>query len=218
MTGGRVNPADLPPVRHVIWDWNGTLLDDADLSISVVNEILRRRQLRELNRQRYADTFDFPVREYYVRLGIPADEFPVEGGRFIAEYDRRVEEAPLREGALELLRDLGARGIECSVLSAARTESIEAVLESRQLRELFSEVVGLDNQYAEGKVAAGRAWLERRGLDVSSAVMVGDTTHDYEVAAAIGVRCILLESGHQCRAKLLSTGCEVLSQLSDLRL
>ncbi len=205
------------PVRHVIWDWNGTLLDDADLSISVVNEILRRRQLAELNRQRYADTFDFPVQDYYVRLGIPAKDFPLEGGRFIAEYDRRVEEAPLRAGALQLLRDFGSRGIECSVLSAARTHSIEAVLETRQLRGFFGEVVGLDNQYAEGKVAAGKAWLERRRLDVGSAVMVGDTTHDYEVATAIGVRCVLVESGHQSREKLLSTGCKVLAQLSDFR-
>ena len=48
--------------KHVIWDWNGTLLDDAVLCVEVMNVVLARRKLPPLTAERYADRFRFPVR------------------------------------------------------------------------------------------------------------------------------------------------------------
>jgi phosphoglycolate phosphatase len=53
-----------PSYRHIIWDWNGTLLDDVDYSVGVMNILLRRRGLPALDRARYHVVFDFPVRDY----------------------------------------------------------------------------------------------------------------------------------------------------------
>ena len=46
-----------PRYRHLIWDWNGTLLDDVEYCVGVMNVILRRRGLPELDRQRYHAVF-----------------------------------------------------------------------------------------------------------------------------------------------------------------
>jgi phosphoglycolate phosphatase len=59
----------VPRYRHIVWDWNGTLLDDLDYSIGVMNTLLARRALPLLDRARYHALFDFPVRDYYYRLG-----------------------------------------------------------------------------------------------------------------------------------------------------
>jgi phosphoglycolate phosphatase len=54
--------------QNIIWDWNGTLLDDVMLAINVVNEILRDHDKQALTHERYLEIFDFPVKHYYVPL------------------------------------------------------------------------------------------------------------------------------------------------------
>ena len=43
----------LQKYRHIIWDWNGTLLDDAWLCVEILNEILRRRNEQPVTHERY---------------------------------------------------------------------------------------------------------------------------------------------------------------------
>jgi len=53
----------------IIWDWNGTLLDDMDICISSMNRMLSKRELPELNIDKYRDVFTFPVIDYYKAIG-----------------------------------------------------------------------------------------------------------------------------------------------------
>ena len=46
--------------RHIIWDFNGTLIDEIDIMIAVMNRLLSRRSLPLLDRDRYRDVFTFP--------------------------------------------------------------------------------------------------------------------------------------------------------------
>ena len=55
--------------RTIIWDWNGTLLDDVDISIAATNMLLEERGLPLLDKKRYQEVFDFPVKDYYARIG-----------------------------------------------------------------------------------------------------------------------------------------------------
>ena len=56
-------------LEHIVWDWNGTLLDDRWLTIAVMNRLLARRNMDELTEDRYLQFFTFPVIDYYRRLG-----------------------------------------------------------------------------------------------------------------------------------------------------
>ena len=56
---------------HVIWDWNGTLLDDAWLCVDVMNGMLCRRALPVLTPAKYEESFDFPVLDFYRRRELP---------------------------------------------------------------------------------------------------------------------------------------------------
>jgi phosphoglycolate phosphatase len=205
-------------VEQVVWDWNGTLLDDLEHSVAVMNELLGREGLEPLSVERYRRLFDFPVRRYYERLG-----FDLSGGHwdrlaaeFIRGYDRGVRGCRLHPGAGELLHELGARGVRSSILTAARRASVEALLDHHGARALVGEVVGLDDHYASGKESIARAWQEQTAIDRRTTVLVGDTLHDAEVAAVLGIRCILVSVGHHGRSRLAESGHAVVGSFAEL--
>ncbi len=205
-------------VAHVIWDWNGTLLDDAELCVEVMNEVLSRRRLRPITAETYAGAFRFPVREYYRELGFDfeAESFEVIGTEFIAGYSAREASCGLRADALFTLKGLAARGIRQSVLSASQQARLEHQARRLEVHAHFEALVGLDDHYAAGKIEVGLRWMERSGVDPVRTVLVGDTDHDVEVARALGVKCVLVPSGHQSVERLSRCGVEVLSSLSSL--
>jgi len=193
-----------PPYRHVIWDWNGTLLDDLDLSIDVMNGLLGRRRLPRLDRTRYHALFDFPVQHYYERLGFdPAvDRFERLSAEFISAYDARRFDCALHGGVTELLTSVAQAGLGQSILSAYRGETLREVVAHFGLAAHFTHVDGLDNIHARSKAALGHALVARLGLPPRELLLVGDTLHDFDVAQELGVDCILVSAGHHPAERL----------------
>ena len=78
--------------KHVIWDWNGTLVDDTWLFVDIMNGVLKDRNLNGITLQDYRNVFDFPVEDYYLKLGFNFSEeaFKTAGLDFIKIYDTNV--------------------------------------------------------------------------------------------------------------------------------
>jgi phosphoglycolate phosphatase len=204
--------------RHIIWDWNGTLLDDLDLCVDVMNGLLDRRSLPLLDRARYHRLFDFPVRAYYERLGFDfaRDSFEELSVEFISAYDARRWECRLQPGAQTILGSLQAAGLSQSVLSAYRQETLREIVGHFGLTPHFKRILGLDNIYAHSKAELGRNWVAELGLPRGEILLIGDTLHDLDVARAIGVNCVLVACGHHPEARLRSHTDHVLADLSGL--
>ena len=64
--------------KGIIWDWNGTLLNDTKLAVESMNKILLKRGLPVLTVERYKHVFTFPVRDYYQSVGFDFDKEPFE--------------------------------------------------------------------------------------------------------------------------------------------
>ncbi len=205
--------------EYVIWDFNGTLLDDVWLCIDVMNDMLNRRGLKTLSPSRYADIFDFPVQEYYQRAGWDLSRYPFEmlSDEFMSGYHARKLSCKLRAEAVEVFSRLYATGINQSILSAAQTSMVEELVAHFQIGKYFTSLHGLDNHHAAGKLEIATAWMEENEADPEKVVFVGDTTHDKVVANAIGVDCVLVYSGHQTRGKLEATGAPVVDSLEEIR-
>ena len=90
--------------KHIIWDWNGTLFDDAWLCVDIMNGMLARWDLPPVTPASYEALFDFPVRDYYRTIGWDFSVVPFEtlSDEFISTYYRRMNECPLRGEAREL--------------------------------------------------------------------------------------------------------------------
>lgn len=204
--------------RHVIWDWNGTLVDDVSATLAAINRMLSARGLPSLEVARYREVFDFPVRRYYERLGFDFDRerFEYTCDEYFTHYGQLWPACQLRAGAREALARTSALGLSHSVLSATEHSMLRAQAEHHQLHELIDAWIGVDDTLARGKLAEGRAWLARQALDPAQVVLVGDTLHDLEVARELGVECVLLEGGHHSSERLRASGAHVCSELSEV--
>lgn len=199
---------------HVVWDWNGTILDDAGLCVDIINGLLAARGKPLLTLEGYRAIFRFPVRDYYVDAGFDfsSETFEAVGKEWADEYERRKAECAPRPGVLEVLRGLHERGLGQSLLSAYSQPALEEMAGSYGLKGLFTHIRGLDNIYAPGKVALGKKLISDLGGDGRTVLMVGDTGHDLEVAGAMGADCVLLAGGHQSGSRLAALGARVLER------
>ncbi len=203
-------------IKHVIWDFNGTLVDDVQLVLNITNDILRGRQLPLVDADRYRDIFEFPVSKYYAKLGLPGEgkAFRAVADVFAKNFESGMHDCSIRDDAIDCIEALSARGTSSSLLSASRQASLVALADQFQLTEIMTDICGIEDHYAHSKVESGRRWLADTGKAPEELVMVGDTAHDYEVATALGASCILVSYGHSSRDKLAVTGCPIADSLS----
>jgi len=203
--------------RYIIWDWNGTLFDDAWLCIEIINDLLARRGLPMVDSVSYEEQFTFPVKEYYRTVGFDFDTIPFEqlAAEFMAQYDRRRFECRLQPGARQVLDALATRKVKQSILSAYEQSRLDEMVAFMNLREFFTHTFGLNDFYSAGKLDLGRRLLA--DIDYpAEAVLVGDSLHDAEVAEAMEIDCVLIPCGHYSRARLSTNGNRVLDSLQQI--
>lgn len=205
--------------KHIIWDWNGTLLDDAWLCVEVLNGLLSKRGRAAISESAYRQNFGFPVIDFYEYLGFDTDRdsFDKVSREFIGDYEARwLTECALHSETVTILDQLRGEGFSHSVLSAAKQEALEQGIGHFGIEDHFLDLIGTDNIYATGKVARGRQWIEQLDYLREEVVIVGDTLHDLEVAQNIGTDCILLTHGHHSPERLAATGAPLAHSLSEL--
>ena len=209
-------PPPVSPIRQVLWDWNGTLLDDLTYAIGVRNRTFPAFGLPRIGSvAEYHRQFTFPVRRYYERAGVTDETFVAVAHAWMAEYVRGFDNVPLHGDAVETLARFAAAGVRQAVLSATRRDMLESQIARFPIRAYFTDVLGLSDIYARSKEAVGLDYLARCGVPAASTLMIGDTLHDAEVARAMGTGCVLVARGHQSRETLLTAGVPVMDTLLE---
>lgn len=209
-------PPPVSPIRQVLWDWNGTLLDDLTYAIGVRNRTFPAFGLPRIGSvAEYHRQFTFPVRRYYERAGVTDETFVAVAHAWMAEYVRGFDTVPLHGDAVETLARFAAAGVRQAVLSATRRDMLESQIARFPIRAYFTDVLGLSDIYARSKEAVGLDYLARCGVPAASTLMIGDTLHDAEVARAMGTGCVLVARGHQSRETLLTAGVPVMDTLLE---
>ncbi|WP_167614466.1 HAD family hydrolase [Maribellus sediminis] len=205
-------------MKSVIWDWNGTLLNDLDHCIASINVLLEKRQLPLLSHNHYKEVFSFPVKDYYAAIGFDfsKEDFAIPAREFIDLYNDKVEHCSLHPAANAVLAHLQNKGNKQFVLSAMQEDMLEKTLKQQGIFDYFDAIAGLNHHYATSKIERGEQLIEQNKISKDNAVMIGDTIHDYEVAEQLGIKCILIADGHQSARRLKSTGAPVLDNLGEL--
>lgn len=206
-------------LKAVIWDWNGTLLDDVDYAMGCMNRVLGRRQMPLLTKERYRRIFGFPVREYYQRAGFDFDteSFETVSAEFIAHYYRDLSTPKLYQGARELVEELDSIGIVQCILSAMESEPLHQQLRMNRIEGRMKYIQGLDHTFATSKSEVGKNLLEQVGNRGDDMLFIGDTTHDVEVAQALGIEVIILAHGHHEWEMFNTASCKVFAGFRELR-
>jgi phosphoglycolate phosphatase len=200
-------------IRHIVWDWNGTLLDDIGACVETINRMLRRRTLPLLDANRYREIFGFPVRDCYLVLGfdLEREDWDAVAREFHANYAEASQSAGLRPGTVAALERFRRYGVPMSILSASPRDLLDAELLRFHMRDTFQHVYGLGDIYASSKIELGRLLLDDIRFPPGNILLVGDTTHDHAVARELGWQCVLVGGGHQSEEKLRRCDCPVLT-------
>ena len=204
--------------KHVIWDWNGTLLDDRWLCVEGINESLKKRLLPTITEDIYKNVFSFPVEDYYERLGFnfKKEPFEVAGDEFVAYYAKFFHKTKLHRQVPSVVKDINAAGLSQSILSAGKQEYLNEWVKIHGLSDYFTIIRGIDNQYARGKVELGISFINELPYDNNEVIMIGDTVHDSDVADAMHIDCLLIDHGHMGNERLQDTGREVISRMGQV--
>lgn len=188
-------------VGTIIWDWNGTLLDDVDACIEVENAMFMERGVPAMTRERYLDIFGFPIVDFYRVAGMSFERETYEELTEIYArlYLERAKSCCLADGAAHALDTFRRMGFRQVVLSASFDGWLRDQMSAFAIEGYFSDVIGQDTAAANGKLETARRCLA--GL-AGRVVLIGDTDHDLEVAAGLGADCVLVAAGHQARHRL----------------
>jgi phosphoglycolate phosphatase len=209
--GGKKEGLDLANAL-ILWDFNGTLIDDVSVCVDCINTLLSRRNLKTMSIDEYRDAFDFPVRGFYERFGFDftAETYDAIADEWIQEYHSQMQtRMTLRAGARELIAALDASGNRQGVLSAYKEDSLRAALDGLGLNGRFDPIIGGGDYHANGKLDVARERLATVNIPLQNIVLIGDTVHDYDVARALGMQAVLISDGHQSENRLRACGCPV---------
>lgn len=200
----------------MLWDWNGTLLDDVVISMETMNHLLKRRNMKTIESlEAYRAIFGFPVIDYYRQLGFDfkKESFESISVEFIALYTQLSKHCSLMEGARELLEDLRKQHIHHVIVSASQQADLLRQVQQFQCEELFDDIIGISDIYAASKIERAKQWIQNSLHRFDELFFVGDSLHDKEVADALQCRCFLIAQGHQNYDRLKQSGAVVLPNL-----
>lgn len=206
--------------KAIIWDYNGTLLNDIEIGIESINLMLSKRSLPLLTSESYREVFTFPVKDYYEKVGFDfqKEDWDLTAQEFITNYTKRLPQSDIFPEARILLDLFKQQGKKQFILSAMEVNMLKQSTEQLAIKDFFDEISGINNIYASSKIQNGQNLFQKHQLNAKDVCLLGDTTHDYEVAQSLGCHCYLIASGHQSFEKLKATGCpNIIESLNDIK-
>jgi len=206
-------------INTIIWDWNGTLLNDIEICVDSINILLKQRNHKTLSLEKYREIFTFPVKDYYIRAGFnfekePFDKVAIE---FIDIYREKILNASLFTEVEQTLNFFKIKGFKQIIISAMEKDFLLQSVEQNKIETYFETIAGINNHHAVSKLELTQNIVINQKINPNKCILIGDTLHDFEVAENISCKCILVSSGHQSLKKLSKANCRIVSNLSQVK-
>ncbi|MEE1075722.1 MAG: HAD family hydrolase [Acutalibacteraceae bacterium] len=201
----------------VVWDWNGTIVDDVNTSLMSVNDMLIKRNLPTITIQQYHQYLDTPIYKFYEHIfDLNKITFDVIQSEFNSGYNKYISDNPLNDGAIAVMKKLKESDIKQVIVSSSNQDIVQKGAEKFGVAEYMNYISGSSDNFVGSKVERAIGVISKITTDYSKVVVIGDTLHDCQLANEIGADCILLSTGHQSKADLQTTGKPVIDSLNEL--
>ncbi len=210
-------------MKTLIWDYNGTIIDDVEMCLRIENGMMERRQMAvwPQSLEAYRDAFCFPVIDYYYKLGYTFENETYEdiSVEFNDLYKEHFHECGLMDGFEDKITEAIDKGYRNVILSASRHDALNAQCRKLGIEKYFDEILGIDNYLAGSKIDMALQWMKNSGTSPDECMYIGDTQHDYDTAKALGIsHIVLISCGHQSE-RVLRQYCEnVVPSLREVNL
>jgi phosphoglycolate phosphatase-like HAD superfamily hydrolase len=211
-------------VEHIVWDWNGTLLDDLAIVVAAVNDTLALAGRPPISVEEYGANYTRPVLRFYERLlgrKVPGEEWLQFDETFHDSYRSMVGSARLATDAVDALAAAAEIGVSQSLLSMYWHDELIPQVERFDLNRFLVRVDGLRGTPGDRKVAYLEEHLRAvdRGrsvaLNPASVLVIGDALDDADAARVLGMACVLFDGGAHPPSQLESAGVPVVNSLME---
>lgn len=189
---------------HCIWDFNGTLLADAQLALEADNRLLAQMGKEPITMETYRTYMRNPLPGFYRDIGCDLDAYSYAwiNRAFLDYFNPRLAQVGLIPGTKEMLARLSNEGDTHSILSSSHEPVLLEQARALGVDEGMQAITGMPNDNGDSKEERGVHQLSLLGIPKTEAVLIGDMTTDAFVAEHMGIRCVLVTWGHNTRARL----------------
>ena len=204
---------------HLVWDWNGTLLDDNTAVVGATNAAFGEVGLAPITVEQYREMYCIPIPRFYERLmgRLPTDaEWEVMDGVFHRHYTEQRDACGLTAGAAELLAQWQLTGRSQSIMSMYRHDELVPVVRGYGIERHFVRVDGRTGPSGGSKSEyMARHLAAMEAISPHHTVVIGDAVDDAVAAAHAGAKAVLYTGGSHSRASLEKAGVPVVDTLAE---
>jgi phosphoglycolate phosphatase-like HAD superfamily hydrolase len=203
---------------HVVWDWNGTLVEDLPVVVESVNAALDAIGEPPITEDGYRAHFTRPVGQFYERLlkrSVSSEEWATLDRVFHNQYRATLDRVPLATDAMAAINSVVDRGWSQSILSMWWEDELLDVVARRGLVDHMTLVQGNLDDPGGAKANHLLRHVTTLDVDVGSVVMIGDSLDDAAAAGAVGTACVLYDGGSHHLDDLEDVGVPVAGSLVD---
>ena len=203
-------------ITHIIWDYNGTVINDVDASVAAVNDMLTSRGLPTTTKTEYTDTVSLPLDKYYSGLGITdADmsKLSQEFRKYCKKHENLINVFSDFYIVIEQAINLGIKNI---LISSLYNEFLFSDLEKHDLIKYFDKIIGMNDTLVGSKFENAKTYIKQNELNPNNILFVGDLISDAQIAKKLGAKCVLIPNGHNSKQRCLLQEVTVLESLKCL--
>lgn len=206
-------------IKTIVWDWNGTLLNDVDINIAIINRMLSFFDIQTITKDYYRSIFSFPIYDFYKKLGFKVDKIPFLYEELIENYNEMYRKelfcSSLFTNSECLLQYIDKFDVQNIVLSGQNQKDLDEQIDHFGIRKYFDFVKGSKQKDASDKEEQLSNIMQCQNLSPQDILIIGDTIYDWKIAASHGSPCVLLTHGHQSEKVLSQTHAKIFSDFSQ---
>ncbi len=202
---------------HIVWDYNGTVLDDARLSVFAVNKMLQKRALLPTDFESYIETVALPLESYYASIGITDADMQRLSDEFRAFCEQNAGMCSIFPDFRETAEYFRMHGIRSILMSSLHEDYLFEEIKKYEIDDCFDEVYGLSDKSVGSKTEIAKKFIKSSGAQPENLLFVGDLINDARLAKELGARCVLIPRGHNSRRRCENEGVVVLDSIEKLK-
>jgi len=181
----------------IVWDWDGTIMDSTPTIVNCIQQACRDLGFKEPDDSLASSVIGLGIQDS-LRRAVPWIEpvhFPKLTDRFRFHYLAKDHELHLFEGIRELLEDLRNEGYLLGVATGKSRVGLDRSLEFHQLGHVFHETRTADESFSKPHPGMLLELSDVMQVPTRRMLMIGDTTHDLDMASNAGVDAIAVTYG-----------------------
>jgi phosphoglycolate phosphatase len=181
----------------IAFDWDGTLFDSTGLIVRCIQDACRDLGVAVPSDERAAYVIGLGLSDALAHAvpGLAAERYPELGRRYRHHYFARQHELVLFEGTLAMLEDLKARNHWLAVATGKSRRGLDEALASTQLHGVFDGSRTADETASKPDPQMLLELMQEFGVEPARTLMIGDTTHDLQLALNAGAERLAVSYG-----------------------